>query len=158
MLLVALAVMTAGVVGAVIPGVPGVLIVFAAAVIYSIGTGFEAFHPLWLVPMLLIAVAATVIDFLASPAVARRFGASKWGVIGATVGVVAGLILGGPLGALIGPLIGAVAFELIFGQTVRQAFRSGLGTALGFLAGLAVEVAGSLAIMLLFLVLVVVVG
>lgn len=148
--------MALGLAGTVVPGIPGVLLVFGAAALYGIVSDFKAFSPLWLLPMGAIAATATAIDFIAAPAVARRFGASKWGLIGATVGMIVGLVAGGPLGALIGPLIGAVALELIFGRTLRGAFRSGLGTAVGFVFSLAVDITAALLIIALFLVLVVV--
>ncbi len=153
--LVALLVMVVGLAGAVIPGLPGVLLVFAAAAGYALVDGFEAFGAGWLLVMGVIAVAATVFDVIAQPAVARRFGASKWGVIGAIAGLIAGFVAGGPVGAVLGPLAGAVVFELLFGQTMRQAFRSGLGTAAGFVAAIVVDVTAGLVIIGLFIVLVV---
>lgn len=151
----ALAIMALGLAGLVIPGVPAVAFVFLGALLYSLLSGFEEFGVGWLLLMAVIAGAATVFDFIAAPALARRFGASKWGVIGAIIGLIGGLIVGGPLGALVGPLIGAVALELIFGRELRQAFRSGLGTAVGFLATFVVDAAASLTIIGLFLVLVI---
>src|SRR3712207_3303462 len=109
--LAALGLMALGLAAIVIPGLPGVLLVFGTAALYGVLDGFEEFGPAWLVPMGAIAAGATAFDFIAAPAVARRFGASKWGVIGAVVGLLAGLLLGGPLGALIGPLLGAIGFE-----------------------------------------------
>lgn len=151
--LVALAVMAVGLAGSVIPGLPGVLLVFAAAAGYGLLNGFERFNPGWLLPMGLIAAAATAFDFIAQPAVARRFGASKWGVIGAVAGLIAGIIAGGPLGALVGPLVGAILFELLFGRTVRQALTSGIGTAAGFVLAIVVDLSASLVIIGLFIVL-----
>lgn len=153
--LVALLVMVLGLAGAVIPGLPGVLLVFAAAAGYAMLDGFEDFGAGWLVLMGVITAAATALDFIAQPAVARRFGASKWGLIGAVAGLVVGFVVGGPLGALLGPLIGAVLLELLFGRTVRQAFRSGLGTAVGFVAAVVVDLTAALTIIGIFVVLVV---
>ena len=152
--LAALALMALGLAGTVVPGLPGVLLVFGAAAIYSAVSGFEEFGPVWLVLMGLIAAVATAIDFIAAPAVARRFGASKWGLIGAILGLIAGLIAGGPIGALLGPLIGATALELAFGRSVRTALRSGLGTAVGYVVALIVDVTAALLIMGIFVVLV----
>ena len=151
--LAALALMALGLAGTVVPGLPGVLLVFGAAAIYSVMSGFEEFGPIWLVLMGLIAAAATAIDFIAAPAVARRFGASKWGLIGAILGLIVGLLAGGPIGALLGPLIGATALELAFGRSVRTALRSGLGTAVGYVVALVVDVTAALLIIGLFVVL-----
>jgi uncharacterized protein len=155
LLLVALVVMALGLAGTVIPGLPGVLLVFAAAAGYGVLTGFERFSPWWLAPMGVIAGLAFAFDLMATPTLARRFGASKWGVIGALAGLVVGLIVGGPFGALIGPLVGAVALELAFGQTLRQSLRSGLGTAVGFVASMVVDISAALTIIAMFVAVVV---
>ncbi|MFN8558221.1 MAG: DUF456 family protein [Dehalococcoidia bacterium] len=140
--------MLVGLVGTVIPGLPGVLLVFAAAAVYAVATGFAAFGPVWLVVMGLVAAAATAFDFIAQPALARRFGASKWGVIGA----------GWPHRRLCRrrpdlfhprPLAGAVLLELLFGRTMRAALRSGLGTAVGFVASVVVDATAALVMIVL---------
>lgn len=150
----ALCLMLLGLVGIVIPGIPGVLLVFGAALVYALISRFDEFGIGWLALMGLIAAAATAFDFIAGPAVARRFGASKWGVLGAIAGLIAGFFVGGPVGAIVGPFVGAVAFEAIFGQTVRQALRSGLGTAVGYAASLVVDATACILIITLFVVLV----
>lgn len=152
----ALGLMALGLAGTVIPGIPGVLLVLAAAVLYSVLTSFERFSPIWLVLMGCIAVGATAFDFIAAPTVARRFGASKYGTLGAIAGLVVGFFIGGPVGALLGPLLGAVIAELLFGQTLRQSLRSGVGTAVGFVVSMMVDIAAALLIITLFLILLVV--
>jgi uncharacterized protein YqgC (DUF456 family) len=132
-----------------------VLLVFGAALFYSLLSGFEEFGVGWLALMGAIAVAATAFDLIAAPAVARRFGASRWGVLGALAGLVVGLLAGGPLGALVGPLIGAVVAELVFNRDIQKALRSGLGTAVGFVAAMVVDFTAALTIIALFVVLVV---
>lgn len=152
----ALMMMALGLAGIVIPGIPGVLLVFGAALLYSIVGRFEAFGVGWLLFMGAIAAGATAFDLIAAPTVARRFGASKWGIIGAIVGLVAGLFIGGPLGAIVGPFVGAVALELIFGRDIRRAFKSGIGTAVGYVLSLVVDATACLVIIALFVVLVIV--
>jgi uncharacterized protein len=151
----ALLIMALGLAGIVIPGIPGVLVVFGGALFYSLLSGFREFNAGWLVFMGAIAAGATAFDLVAAPAVARRFGASKWGVIGAIVGLVAGFFVGGPLGAILGPFIGAAALELVFGRDIRRAFQSGLGTAVGYVASLLVDAAACITIILLFAALVI---
>jgi uncharacterized protein YqgC (DUF456 family) len=154
--LIALAVMAVGLAGTVIPGLPGVLLVFGAAAVYALVNRFQEFGIGWLLLMGAIAAAATAVDIVAQPAVARRFGASGWGVLGALVGLVAGLLIGGPVGMLIGPLVGAVGAELLFGRTLRQALKSGAGTVVGFLLAFVVDAGAALTIMALFIALVLV--
>jgi uncharacterized protein YqgC (DUF456 family) len=151
----ALAFMALGLAGIAIPGLPGVLLVFGVAAIYSLLTGFDEFNVGWLALMGVIAAAATTFDLIAAPAVARRFGASKWGVLGAIAGLVVGLFVGGPLGALFGPLIGATVAELVFSRDIQKALRGGLGTAVGFVTAMVVDFTAAVTIIGLFVVLVV---
>jgi len=153
--IVALLLMALGFAGIVIPGIPGVLLVFGAALLYAFVSHFSEFGVGWLFLMGAIAAGATAFDLVAAPAVARRFGASKWGVIGAIVGLVAGFFVGGPLGAIVGPLIGATTLELLFGRNLRRAFQSGLGTAVGYAASLVIDATACLLIIALFVALVV---
>ena len=151
----ALLVMALGLAGIVIPGIPGVLVVFGGAVFYAVVSRFDEFGWPWLALMGAIAAGATAFDLIAAPAVARRFGASKWGVIGAIIGLVVGFFVGGPLGAILGPLLGAAALELVFGRDIRRALKSGLGTAAGYVAALIVDALACITIIVLFVVLVI---
>ena len=139
-LLVAL--MVVGVIGAVVPAIPGASLIVAAIVVWGIVHGFGSVSialPVAVVVLLL----SMGVDFLATFWGAKRFGASKWGQIGAVVGLLLGffgllpaLPFGGPLvGILFGPLIGAIVGELIYRRDFVIAVKAGLGIVVGSLVG-----------------------
>jgi uncharacterized protein len=128
----------AGIVGAIVPWMPGPLFVVAGALVWAIATDFAAIGFGRLAVLAALAVLSFGLDFLAGAVGARRYGASRWGVVGAVVGAVVGLFVG-PLGLILGCAVGAVAGELLAGADLAGGVRSGLGALVGLLAGLVAE-------------------
>ncbi|MDQ4106103.1 MAG: DUF456 family protein, partial [Actinomycetota bacterium] len=91
---ISLAAMLVGLVGAVVPGLPGVPLIFLSALVYAYLTGFEIVGG-WIVTLLgLFAALALVADYAATTYGARRFGASWAGTIGGAVGGIVGTLAG----------------------------------------------------------------
>lgn len=126
-----------GLVGCILPILPGHLIILVAAISYRLLTGPEAGIPWW---SWLILVALMVIsqafEILSGSLGAKWFGGSKWGAIGALVGGIVGLFFM-PFGLFLGPLIGAFGFEMAFAKKkTKPAAVSGVGSVVGTLAGM----------------------
>ena len=134
---VTLILMLAGLVGTVVPLVPGAVLIFSGALVNAITLGSIGW-PTVLILLGLMLVGQAV-DFLSGAAGAKYFGASRWGAIGGVLGAVVGIFFGLP-GLLLGPLIGAVGGELLAGRGLLPAGKSGWGTFLGATAGLVVKV------------------
>jgi uncharacterized protein len=150
---VALVLMVVGLLGAVLPLLPGLPLVLVGIYIYALATGLAAGIGLGhLVLYTLIGGGAIVLSSLANVFGTRAVGGSRAGMLGATVGLVLGLFVGGPVGVLIGPFVGAVAFELLAGHAHRQALRSGLGAAAGLLVGRLAELAVAVGLIASFVV------
>lgn len=124
----------AGMAGAVLPVLPGVPLVFAGMLLAAWADHFEHVGPVTLVVLVLLGAVAMAVDFLAGLAGARRVGASRLALVGATLGTLAGFFFGLP-GIVFGPFAGAVAGELVAGGHARHAAHVGLGTWLGLLFG-----------------------
>jgi uncharacterized protein YqgC (DUF456 family) len=124
----------AGLVGSLLPFVPGTPLIFAGALVYAIATDFTPVGPGRLAILAVLTLAASVLGWLGGSLGARRFGGSRWAVVGALVGAVLGVFVP-PLGLLIGPMAGAVAGELLRSGAPRRSIRSGLGAVLGVLVG-----------------------
>lgn len=112
LLVVTLIAMFVGLVGSVLPALPGVALIFISALVYAFSTDFEVVGG-WVVALVgLFAVLAFVADFVGTSYGARRFGASGWGTaggaIGGIVGAVVGLLFLG-IGSLFGLILGSVA-------------------------------------------------
>src|SRR5712691_8582313 len=133
---IALVLMAVGLIGTVLPIFPGTTIILAAAVMHramlgpdkSIGWGSIAV-------LVALTLASYALDFASGYFGARRFGATRWGMLGAIAGALLGLFFGLP-GLLAGPIIGAVAGEMIGGARLVKAGRAGWGTLLGNLGGM----------------------
>ncbi|WP_299778096.1 DUF456 domain-containing protein [uncultured Formosa sp.] len=86
---------------------------------------------------LVIAIAVVIIDY-AIPAIGtKKFGGSKFGVIGTTVGLVVSIIFPvlGFFGIIIWPFIGAFIGEMIYKANHKTAVKAAFGSFLGFLTG-----------------------
>lgn len=140
-LLVAL--MVIGIIGAIVPGIPGSSLILIAIVIWGAVQGSLASVSVPLIVAIVVLVLNVGIDFLASYWGAKRAGASKWGQIGAIVGLVLGILgllpalpVGGPLvGILLGPLLGAIVGEYFYRRDLKLAFKAGVGIVVGSLVG-----------------------
>jgi hypothetical protein len=125
-----------GIVGTVLPGLPGAVLVFAGLALAAWIDGFARVGLGTLAGLVALTLAAYALDFVATAVGARRFGTSWWGVLGAVGGTLVGLFFG-LVGLLVGPFLGAFAAEFMARRDVRQAGRAGLGAWLGLLLGTA---------------------
>jgi uncharacterized protein len=112
LLALTLVLMVVGLVGSVVPGLPGVTLIFLSALLYATLTNFQTVGPAVLVLLFSFAAVAFVADFIATSYGARRFGASNWGTVGGAVGGIAGALLGAlflGIGSLFGLILGTIA-------------------------------------------------
>ncbi len=123
-----------GLVGTVLPALPGVPMVFCGLLLAAWADGFAHVGGLTLFVLGVLTVITLAIDFIAGVLGAKKVGASRYAVIGAALGTLLGLFFGLP-GLLLGPFVGALAGELIAGGTLRKATGVGAGAWLGFLLG-----------------------
>lgn len=141
--LVATVMILVGLVGTVLPALPGLPLVFAGMLVAA---WTDAFHsvPVWVLVVLgILTVLSLAIDFWATALGAKRVGASRKAVLGAMLGTLGGLFLG-PLGLLAGPFAGALAGELLHRRSLEtahlgEAAKIGLGTWLGILFGVVLK-------------------
>lgn len=119
---ISLVAMLLGLVGAVVPGLPGVPLIFLSALVYAYLGGFERVGG-WIILLLgFFAVLALAADYVATSYGARRFGAS-WagtlgGAIGGVVGTVVGLLFIG-IGAFFGLILGTIG-GVFLGEYLRR--------------------------------------
>ena len=104
-----------GILGTILPALPGLPLVFIGMLLASWASGFEKVGWVTLVVLGLLTVLSMVIDFAATALGAKRVGASRLAIIGSIVGTFAGLAFGF-VGVFIGPFVGAVAMQLLFGR------------------------------------------
>ncbi len=134
-IILAFILMLLGLVGVVLPLLPGVPLAWAGLLIYGLMTGFEKVSVAAVVVFGLLTLATLALDLLAPMLGASRFRASRWGLVGVFAGFFVGIIFLGIPGIIIGPLAGAFLGELIAKKPPERAFKSALGALVGFLAG-----------------------
>jgi uncharacterized protein len=123
---VTLALMLAGLLGTIIPLVPGTILILCGAVVNHFALQSVGWPTL--IVLTLMMIVAQVLDILSGSLGAKWFGATRWGAIGG--------ILGAIIGIFVGPLLGALAGELLGGKGLLPAGRSSWGAVLGTTAGL----------------------
>jgi uncharacterized protein YqgC (DUF456 family) len=128
-----------GVVGTVLPVLPGTLLVFAGLALAAWADHFARVGVVGLSMIGCLALLAFAADLIASALGAKRVGASPQALVGATVGGVIGILFGIP-GMILGPFVGAVLGELLARGRLAQAGKVGIGTWLGLLAAAVLKV------------------
>ena len=135
------ALMLIGLVGTVVPLLPGTTIILAAAIVHHLALGEAHSVGWWTIGgLVVLTVLSFVVDFVSGAIGAKKFGASRWGAIGGIVGAIVGIFFGLP-GIFLGPLIGVLAGELLGGKGLLPAGKSTWGTLLGTTAGMVCKLA-----------------
>lgn len=129
-----------GLVGTVLPALPGVPIVFAGLFLAAWASGFEPAGFGTLAVLGALTALAWILDFLAAALGAKRLGASPRAFWGAAFGALVGMFFGLP-GLLLGPFVGAVVAEISGGRNLQSAGRAGLGAWVGTVIGAAAKLA-----------------
>ena len=133
-----------GIIGCIVPVLPGPVLSYAGlfcAYLCSYSTLTPATMWLWAG----LTAAVTAVDYFLPGYMAKLFGGTRAGMIGATVGLIAGLLMGGLLGILLGPFMGAVLGELMHDRAeVGRAFVVGIGSCLSFLVGTGIKLVASI--------------
>jgi uncharacterized protein len=146
-----IALFAVGLIGTVLPVMPGTTIILAAAVIHRVMLGPDRSVGWWTIgALVLLTLISYALDFAGSYYGARRFGATRWGMVGAALGALIGIFFG-LIGLFIGPVIGAIAGEFIAGKRMVDAGRAGWGSLLGSLAGLIGKLVIGFAMIIIFL-------
>jgi len=132
-----------GLIGCVVPGVPGPPFSFLALVLLSAAKGWEPFSLNFLIIMALITIVVTALDYVVPAAGAKKFGASKYGFWGAVIGMLVGIIFFPPLGMIIGAFLGAITGELVMGKASYDALKAGWGVFVGVMFGMVLKLIAS---------------
>ena len=123
-----------GVIGCFLPILPGPPLNFIAMLLLQLKED-PPFSTTFLILWGIVAVVVTLIDYITPVYGTKKFGGSRYGIIGSMVGLILGVFLFPPFGIIIGPLVGAIAGELYAGQKGQKAIRSAMGSFLGFMVG-----------------------
>lgn len=135
--IVALLLSVVGVVGCVVPILPGVPICYVGILLC------QWVEPIFSTEQLVLwgvaAVGVTLLDNFLPAVMTKKFGGSKAATRGSLVGIVVGLFAG-PVGIILGPFFGALIGELTHdGSNSARAFKVAFGSFAAFLCGTGVK-------------------
>ena len=146
----AIALVVIGLIGVVVPALPGTVLIFAGLLLGAWADGFTRVGIPTMVVIGLIGAASYGVDFAAAAVGAKHLGASKRAMVGAALGTLFGVFLGLP-GLIVGPFVGAMLGELSIHRDWRRAGKAGLAAWIGFAIGTAVKVGIAFAMVGIFL-------
>lgn len=133
----------AGIVGCILPLIPGPPLSFLGLILLSIARDWEPFSAVFLIVMAVLTVLVTILDYVIPALGARKYGASREGIWGSVFGMLAGTIFFPPFGMFLGAFLGAVIGELAAGKNDREALRAGWGVFVGTAAATVMKLAVS---------------
>jgi uncharacterized protein len=143
------ALIVGGLIGAVLPTLPGIPMIFGGIWLAAAVDGYRHLGVGWLIGLGVLAALGVLMDFIGAAIGAKRVGASQQAVWGATIGTFVGLFFGLP-GLILGPFAGALLGEFTSSKSVLRSAHVGFGTWLGLLFGVLVKLVISLMLVGLF--------
>jgi uncharacterized protein len=150
LLIFAIALIIIGLIGCVVPVLPGPPISFGGILLLHY-TKFGDFTFEFLTIMAFLAIGVTVLDYIVPVWGTKKLGGSRYGIWGATIGLVLGIFFFPPIGIIIGPFLGALVGELIKENNSNKAFKAALGSLVGFLLGIGMKLIVSFVITYYFI-------
>jgi uncharacterized protein YqgC (DUF456 family) len=138
--LLAVALVVVGLVGTVLPALPGAALVFGGLVAAAWADGFVRVGWPSLTLIGILAALSYALDFIAGALGTRKLGGSAWGVTGSVIGAFVGMFFG-IAGLILGPFIGAVLGEYLNRRHLGQAGKAGAGAWIGLVVGTAAKIA-----------------
>jgi uncharacterized protein YqgC (DUF456 family) len=145
-----IAFMIIGLVGIVIPVLPGMLLIWLATLFFVIVSGFDTLSIGAFAVITLIAFVTGTADFWLSSLSAKRSGASKRSLLLGLVGSIIGTILLPLIGTIIGYGVGILLSEYQQHNDWRGAWKASLGGVAGWGLATAVQLGGALLIIIIF--------
>lgn len=147
--LIAGALILVGLLGTVLPVLPGLPVMFAGMLLAAWADGFERIGAWTMVTLGVLLAISIAVDVLSGILGAKRVGASNKALFGAGLGGLVGIFFGIP-GLLAGPFVGAAIGEMAHGREWREASKVGFGTWLGLALGAALKLALAFSMLAIF--------
>jgi hypothetical protein len=128
-------------------GLGGTFVILGVAVILGIATDFTRVEWMTLIVLTVLAVIGELIESFLGVITVRRFGASKWAMLGTFLGGLAGgvagtgmaPIAGSLIGAFVGAFAGAFIGEFAYRRRAKESLRAGWGAFLGRVMAVAIK-------------------
>lgn len=125
-----------GLIGCIVPALPGPIIGFAALILISIPGSWQLYSWWLLVLIGALALFATIIDNVLPAWASKKSGAGKPGVWGSVLGMIVGSFVLPPFGTIIGAFVGALLGEMLFNRRNKSPLKAALGVFKGTMLGI----------------------
>jgi uncharacterized protein YqgC (DUF456 family) len=143
LIVIGLLIALVGIIGCIVPALPGPALSFLSLVILSYAKNWEPFGVQFFIVMGGLAALVTFLDYVVPAGGAKKYGASKYGVTGSIAGMLIGFFFLPPFGIFVGAFVGALAGEMLAKRGTRDALRAGWGVFVGIMVGLGLKLAYS---------------
>ncbi len=141
-----------GLIGTVIPMIPGTLLMWVAVLIYVLVNGMASIGWLVFIIITLIALATGTADLWMPLLGAKTVGASGRGLVYGTIGAVIGTFIAPLIGTLIGYAGGILLGQYQKSHDWQDALKASLGGLAGWGLATAVQLGGGLLILAIFVI------
>lgn len=148
--LVAGALVVVGLLGVILPALPGLPLVFAGMWLAAWAGGYAEVGVGTVIMLAVLTLLSLGVDIAAALMGAKRVGASRLALLGAAIGTVIGLFMGF-VGILVGPFLGALVGEFLHGRKLDMAAKVGVGTWLGIMFAAVLKLALGFAMVGIFI-------
>ncbi len=99
-----------------------------------------------------VSILVWVLDYIVPALGTKKFGGTKYGMIGSSLGLIVGILFLGPFGIIIGPFAGAFIGEFIRDSSeTSKALKAAFGSFIGFLAGTFIKLIVSIVFLVLYI-------
>lgn len=134
-----------GVVGCIVPALPGPPISFASLLLlYMANNPNNEITGKFLIIWIAIVAAVSILDYVIQPYFTKITGGSKLAVRYSIAGMVAGMVFFPPFGIVIGSFLGALVAELLVNKKpLQSSLLAAFGAFLGFIFGTGLKLAAS---------------
>ncbi len=142
-------------------GLPGNWVILGIAFLKAFVNDFQSLTFAWLIFLLVLALIGEAVEFFLGVYVAKRYGASRWGMMGAFFGGLIGGIAGTPLllpgigtmiGAFVGAFLGAFALEYIHRMRSDVSYKAGIGAFIGRILAIVLKLEVGIAMILIVII------
>ena len=138
-----------GIIGSVLPILPGPIMSWFGLLFLYLTDSIPMSCTI-LLGSLTLALFIFILDYFIPGMGAKKFGGTKYGVMGTTIGLIIGVLFFPPFGIIIGPFLGALFGEMIFGTKINRAIKAAFGSLLGLLTSTFIKLTASICFALLF--------
>lgn len=114
---------------------PGQIMILVNLFVWGIMVGFDKIPVYVFVIFIILTLFATFADNIAVAIGAKKFGGSKFAVLGAFIGSILGIFFFFPIGLIIFPFVFAFSLDYVTTKDYKKSLTVAYGTVLGLFAG-----------------------